>query len=150
MFSRCGLFLAMLAAGAFAQLPDGPGKAETEKICAQCHELERSISLRQDRDGWQATMNKMITLGAKGTDQEFQAVVDYLAKNYQGDALPRINVNKARAIELESGLTLKRSEAAAIVDYRTKHGDFKSIEDLKKVPGIDAAKIEAKKDRLTF
>ncbi|SPF35982.1 conserved hypothetical protein [Candidatus Sulfopaludibacter sp. SbA4] len=77
-------------------------------------------------------------------------MVDYLAKNYQGDALPRINVNKARAIELESGLTLKRSEAAAIVDYRTKHGDFKSIEDLKKVPGIDAAKIEAKKDRLTF
>lgn len=142
--------LALFAAAAWAQLPDGPGKAETEKICTQCHELERSISLRQDRDGWQATMNKMISLGAKGTDQEFQAVVDYLAKNYQGDALPRINVNKARAIELESGLTLKRSEAAAIIDYRTKHGDFKSIEDLKKVPGIDVAKIEAKKDRLTF
>jgi len=150
MLSRCGLALALFASAAWAQLPDGPGKAETEKICTQCHELERSISLRQDRDGWQATMNKMISLGAKGTDQEFQAVVDYLAKNYQGDALPRINVNKARAIELESGLTLKRSEAAAIIDYRTKRGDFKSIEDLKKVPGIDVAKIEAKKDRLTF
>ena len=150
MLSRVSLALALFAAAAGAQLPDGPGKAETEKICAQCHELERSISLRQDRDGWQATMNKMISLGAKGTDQEFQAVVDYLAKNYPGDALPRINVNKARAIELESGLTLRRSEAAAIIDYRTKHGDFKSIEDLKKVPGIDAAKIEAKKDRLTF
>jgi len=150
MRSRCSLALALFAASAWAQLPDGPGKAETEKICAQCHELERSISLRQDRDGWQATMNKMISLGAKGTDQEFHAVVDYLARNYPGEAIPRINVNKARAIELESGLTLKRSEAAAIIDYRTKHGDFKSIEDLKKVPGIDVAKIEAKKDRLTF
>ncbi|SPF35983.1 hypothetical protein SBA4_1780005 [Candidatus Sulfopaludibacter sp. SbA4] len=69
MRSRCSLALALFAASAWAQLPDGPGKAETEKICAQCHELERSISLRQDRDGWQATMNKMITLGAKGTDQ---------------------------------------------------------------------------------
>ena len=142
--------LLFLATAAWAQLPDGPGKAETEKICSQCHELERSVSLRQDRDGWQATLNKMITLGAKGTDQEFQAVVDYLAKNYPGDGIPRINVNKARAIELESGLTLKRSEAAAIVAYREKHGDFKSIEDLKKVPGIDPAKIEAKKDRLSF
>src|SRR5229473_2551554 len=97
MFLRFSLALALFAAGAWAQLPDGPGKTETEKICTQCHELERSISLRQDRDGWQATMNKMITLGAKGTDQEFQAVVDYLARNYAGEAVPRINVNKARA-----------------------------------------------------
>jgi competence protein ComEA len=41
-------------------------------------------------------------------------------------------------------------EAAAIIEYRAKNGPFKSIEDLKKVPGIDAAKIEARKDRLTF
>ena len=52
--------------------------------------------------------------------------------------------------ELESTLSLPRSQAAAIIEYRTKHGDFKSIADLKRVPGIDAAKIEAKKDRLTF
>ena len=153
LLSRCltsGMLITLFAAGAWAQLPDGPGKAETEKLCSQCHELERSVSPRQDRDAWQATMNKMITLGATGTDQEFRAVVDYLAKNYPGEGVARINVNKARAIELESGLTLKRSEADAIIDYRTKHGDFKSIEDLKKVPGVDAAKIEAKKDRLTF
>lgn len=144
------LLLALLAVSARAQLPDGPGKQETEKICSQCHEIERSISLRQDREGWQATLNKMITLGAKGTDQEFQAVVDYLARNYPGEGLPRINVNTATSIELESGLTLRRSEAAAVIQYRTKNGKFKSIEDLKKVPGLDAAKIEAKKDRLAF
>ena len=49
-----------------------------------------------------------------------------------------------------SRLSLKRSEASAILRYRKEHGDFKSIEDLLKVPGIDAAKIEAKKDRLVF
>jgi len=148
---RASLALLLLAsAAAWGQLPDGPGKQETEKICTQCHELERSISLRQDHDGWQATMNKMINLGAKGTDAEFQTVVDYLAKNYPGESIPKINVNKCRAIELESGLSLKRSEAAAIIDYRTKHGDFKSYSDLLKVPGVDTAKIEAKKDRLTF
>ncbi len=145
------MLLVLLAANiAHAQLPDGPGKAETEKICSQCHELERSISLHQDRDAWQATMNKMVGLGAKGTDKEFQLVVDYLAKNYPGEEASKIDVNQAEAIEFESGLSLKRSEAAAIIQYRTKHGNFKSIEDLKKVPGIDAAKVEAKKDRLLF
>ena len=144
------MLLALFAATAHAQLPDGPGKAETEKICSQCHELERSISLHQDRDAWQATMNKMVGLGAKGSEKEFQAVVEYLAKNYPGEEIPKIDVNRAEAIDLESGLTLKRSEAAAVIQYRAKNGSFKSIEDLKKVPGIEAAKIEAKKDRLVF
>lgn len=135
---------------AWAQLADGPGKAETERICKQCHELERSISIRQDRAGWQATMEKMVALGATGTQKEFDAVVEYLAKNFPAAEVPRINVNKARAIDFESGLSLTRSQAAAIIQYRSKNGDFKSIEDLKKVPGVDATKIEAKKDRLVF
>jgi competence protein ComEA len=141
---------AALAPAAFAQIPDGPGKAETEKVCSQCHELERSVSLRQDRVGWQATIDKMVNLGAKASDKELGLVLDYLAAHYPADETPRLNVNKARSIELESTLSLKRSEAAAIIEYRTKNGPFKSIDDLKKVPGIDPAKIDAKKDRLTF
>ncbi|HKA01491.1 MAG TPA: hypothetical protein VKE70_33495 [Candidatus Solibacter sp.] len=64
------------AVTAFAQLPAGPGKAETEKLCIQCHELERSISLRQDREGCQATINKMSTLGMKGEDKEIRAKIE--------------------------------------------------------------------------
>ena len=142
--------LFLLIFPAFAQLHDGPGRAETQKLCSQCHELERSISLRQDRAGWAATLDKMSTLGMKGTEKEMQAVVDYLAANYPADDVPRININKARAIDIESGLSLPRSQAARIIEYRTANGDFKSLDDLKKVPGIDVAKIEAKKDRLTF
>ena len=88
--------------------------------------------------------------GMKATDQELALVLDYLVKNFPADELPRIRVNQAAAIELESGLSLRRSQANAIVQYREKNGPFKSIEDLKKVPGIDAEKIEAKKDRLSF
>src|SRR4051812_36077682 len=140
----------LFGATAFAQLPEATGKAETEKVCSQCHELERSISLRQDKAGWQSTVDKMVNLGAKASDKDIQLVVDYLAAHYAADEVPRLNVNKARSIELESTLSLKRSEAAAIIEYREKHGPLKSIDDLKKVPGIDAAKVEAKKDRLTF
>ena len=144
------LTLALFPYASRAELPDGPGKAETEKLCKQCHELERAVSLHQDREGWQATLKKMVTLGTKGTDKEFEAVFEYLVKNFPAEEVPRINVNTARAIEFESGLSLPRSQAAAIIQYRTKNGKFKSIEDLKKVPGVDASKIEAKKDRLVF
>ena len=95
-------------------------------------------------------MNKMVALGLKGTEKDLQAILDYLIENFPGDELPPLNVNKATAIELESRLSLRRSQAAAIIRYRTKNGAFKSIEDLKKAPGVDAAKIDAKKDRLIF
>jgi competence protein ComEA len=141
---------ALLAGSVWAQLPDGPGSAETQRVCKGCHELERSVSPRQDRDGWQQTLDKMVALGAEVTEKDYSAILDYLVKNYPGEEIPKLNVNKATAIELESRLTLPRSQAAAIIEYRTKNGAFKSIDDLKKVPGVDAAKIEAKKDRITF
>lgn len=141
---------ATLPAGQGRPLPDGPGKAETQKLCSQCHELDKSFSLSQDRAGWQRTMEKMTGFGMKATEQELSAVLEYLVKNFPADELPKINVNKAEAIDLESALSLKRSQAAAIIRYRSEHGPFKSIEDLKKVPGVDVEKIEAKKDRLTF
>ena len=145
------LVLPLLAIGVQAQvLPEGPGKAETERMCKGCHELARSVSLRQDRIGWETTMKKMVAMGIKGSEQEFTLVLDYLVKNYPAEELPPININKATAIELESRLSLLRSQAAAIIKYRNTNGSFKSVEDLKKVPGIDLDKIEAKKDRVVF
>jgi competence protein ComEA len=131
-------------------MPDGPGKEEARKFCAGCHELAKSFSMKQDRAGWQLTMEKMVSYGLKISEKDFGVVLEYVVKNYPADDVPKINVNKAAAIELESGLSLKRSQAAAVIQYREKNGDFKSIEDLKKVPGIDADKIEARKDRLIF
>src|SRR5438132_5898517 len=105
--------LALFADSAWAQLPDGPGKEETQRVCKNCHELERSVSRRQDRDGWQITLDKMETLGAEMTDDEYNAILDYLAKNYPAEEIPKLNANKATAIEFESRLTLTRSQASA-------------------------------------
>ncbi|MEZ5362993.1 MAG: helix-hairpin-helix domain-containing protein [Bryobacterales bacterium] len=131
-------------------LPDGDGKAETEKLCVQCHDIAKSVSLRQDRNGWGVTMTKMIAMGMKGSDEEMQAVLGYLATNFPPEALPPLNINTARAIQIESRFSLKRSEAAALLKYRKEHGPFKTLDDLKKVPGIDFAKIEAKADGIVF
>lgn len=146
------LLAALLAAPALQGqgLPEGPGRAEAEKICKGCHEMARSISKHQDRDGWLQTMNKMTAYGMKSSDQDFTKALDYLAKHYPADDVPPINVNKASAIELEAGLSLRRSQASALLKYRAEHGDFKSLDDLKKVPLMDAAHIDAKKDRIVF
>ncbi len=147
---------AVISAGAVgvghaaAQLSDGPGRSETVKLCSHCHAPEVVMSVRQDRAGWAATLRKMAALGARGTPEEFGAALEYLATHFPADELPRLNVNTATAIDLESGLTLKRSQAAAIVAYRLEHGPFKSFDDLKKVPGLDVVMIEAKRERLVF
>jgi competence protein ComEA len=60
-----------------------------------------------------------------------------------------VNVNKAGELELES-LSLTRAEAEAVVQYRTDKGAFKTLDDLKNVPGLDYKKIEAKKSRIVF
>jgi competence protein ComEA len=131
-------------------LPDAPGKAETVKVCSGCHEVTRATSMHLDRAGWQSEMEKMISLGAKGSPEDFENVLNYLSKNYPAEEVPKVRINSARPIELDAGLTLRRSESAAIVAYRSKHGPFKSIEDLKNVPGIDYAHILAKQERITF
>ena len=41
-------------------------------------------------------------------------------------------------------------DAAAIVAYRDKVKGFKSLDDMKKVPNVDAKKIDANKDHLVF
>lgn len=133
-----------------SELPDGPGRAELEKACKTCHELARSISKRQDRDGWQTTMTKMNGFGMRISDTEHAAIVDYLVKYYPAEDIPPINVNTAPAIELESRLSLRRSHAAAFIAHRSKVGKFKSLADLKGIPGVDFSKFEAKKDRLAF
>jgi competence protein ComEA len=137
--------LALFALAAVT-LPDGPGKDTTAKICGTCHGLEVAVGRRESADGWNAIVLQMIKRGAKGTDDEFGEVVDYLAAHFPKS----IPVNTASAQDLQNALGLTDKEAAAIVSYREEKGKFKSFEDLAKVPGLDAAKLESKKASLVF
>jgi len=133
-----------------AQLPDGPGKDVTVKICGNCHDIDVIVAYHQGKQAWSNMIAQMIEKGAEGTQDEFNAVLDYLVQNFGPSTTAKININKAPASELASQLELTAKEAAAIVQYRTEKGSFKEIADLKKVPDLDFQKIEAKKDRLAF
>jgi competence protein ComEA len=130
------------------QLPDGPGKAELQKVCGLCHQAERSAAVRLTREGWEGVIADMIARGARGTDEEFTAVLDYLSKHFLGEAARPLNINKANNVELESVAGLTRREAAAVLKWREEVGVCKSLDDLKKVPGLDFKKIAERKDYL--
>jgi competence protein ComEA len=127
------------------KLPDGPGKSAFVKVCSDCHSPESAVSMLRTREEWTATLGQMAQMGAQGTDQEFEQILEYLVTNFSP-----IQMNQATAKELESALDIPANIAEAIVSYRQEKGSFKSVDDLKKVPGLDAEKVDARKDRLTF
>lgn len=129
-------------------LPEGPGKAELQKVCGVCHAADRSAAVRLTRDGWQGVIDSMIARGARGTPEEFAAVLDYLATHFLGEAAQPLNINRATAIDLESVGGLTRKEAAAVIRWRDEVKVCNALEDLKKVPGLDYKKIEERKDFL--
>jgi competence protein ComEA len=124
-------------------LPEGPGKAEVLKICRDCHELDTITAENRTNNGWRKMVETMGDRGASGTDEQFEAVIAYLTKNFG-----KTNVNKAPADEIVSTLDFSPKEADLIVKYREKNGPYKTWRDLTKVEGLDAAKVEAKKDHI--
>lgn len=130
------------------QLPDAPGKDVTVRVCSQCHEPQRAASVRLTRDAWEAVLEKMVGLGMRATDDELKQILEYLSENLKGEAPKPINMNSATSVELESVAALLRKEAAAWIAYRNKNGPCKTLDDLKKVPGVPFKKIDERRDRL--
>jgi competence protein ComEA len=128
------------------RLPAGSGKETLKKVCTGCHSPENVVGLAKTRSDWEALVGQMATVGAQGTDDEFNQIVDYLAAYFP----KTVNVNKGSAKNLEAGLQISPKEAEAIVRYREQNGTFKSIDDLQKVPEIDMKKIIARKDVLEY
>jgi competence protein ComEA len=150
LFSPACVAFALFTGTAKADLPEGYGKAATVRVCGSCHSPERATSLHQGRQAWEETVTKMAKLGAQGTEDDFDAILSYLSKNFGLEVPGPLNINKATSVDLETTLLLRRSQARAVIQYRSQNGDFKSIDDLRNVPGLDFAKIEAKKARIVF
>jgi comEA protein len=64
-------------------------------------------------------------------------------------AKPRVNINTASASELESLPRIGPKVAQRIVDFRTKNGNFKKVEEIMKVQGIGEKVFDQIKDLIT-
>lgn len=73
-------------------------------------------------------------------DSVFKKIVPYL--KVSGDNIHKINLNTATNDELKAHPYIRWQLAKVITEYRKQHGDFKSLEDLKKIMIIDEATYE--------
>lgn len=64
-------------------------------------------------------------------------------------AAAAVNLNTASETELQAVKGIGPAKAKAIVDYRTKNGSFKKVEDLQNVSGFGAKSVEKLKPELT-
>ncbi len=145
------ILTAVFVAPIWAQddLPEAAGKGTTVRVCTQCHGAEMFSGAHKTADDWDRTITTMTEKGLAISDADYATVLDYLSKSL-GPMPPKVNVNKASSADLARVLGVTAKQADAIIAYRTKNGDFKDLDGVKKVEGVDAAAIDAKKDRIVF
>jgi competence protein ComEA len=128
-----------------SSLPDGQGKEVVEKLCSTCHGLEYLAPSRRTVRNWLETIDLMKSFGAEATDEQWKTITDYIV-----DSLAYLHANKGSADEFAMLFRIDDKAAQAVVEYREKQGGFKAVDDLKKAPGLDGARIDVLKDRFIF
>jgi cytochrome c5 len=58
------------------------GRELVEDICSLCHEVDRIKEQHLSKEEWAGVIKGMIFEGAPVTDEEFNMIVEYLAKNF--------------------------------------------------------------------
>jgi hypothetical protein len=77
------MLFAMLAQDKTADpLPEGDGKKLVVKLCTDCHGVEQIVAKKRTKEEWDAVISDMVQKGATGKDDEFDAIVAYLVKNF--------------------------------------------------------------------
>ena len=93
----------------------------------------------------------MLRRGMQGDDEEIREITNYLATKLSRETpSPRVNVNQTNARDLATGLGITETKARLIVRHREANGNFKTIDDLLKVPGISMGAIESKRAQIDF
>jgi competence protein ComEA len=133
------------SAGAPMTLPAGPGADVFQRVCVLCHPPDRIVSVRKTKTEWEEVLDKMITRGAQVNDDNYGTIEEYLLRNYG-----KVNVNKAVKDDLVLIGGVTPAEADSIIKFRGDNGPLADFAALTKVPGLDAKKLEEKREAFTF
>ena len=149
-FLIMGAGLLSIAADA-EDLPEGKGKELILHACIGCHQADELTVYRFTKDEYQSIVYRMGERGAKATRAELDVIAAYMFEHFpKVEDATKINVNKATAQQIATGLGLTNEEAEAVVKYRERHGDYRAWGDLLIIYGVDGKKIAAAKDKISF
>jgi competence protein ComEA len=127
------------------ELPPGEGRDLVISLCGDCHGPEKVTDVRRSRAEWQDMVQDMASRAGVATPDDITAIVQYVVVHFG-----KVNVNRGAEADLAEIANLTASEASAIVEFRKQQGDYRTLEDLRNVPGLDFARIQERKDRLGF
>jgi hypothetical protein len=114
---------------------------EFTKLCVRCHPSDKIVEGRRYPAQWDQVIEQMVARGATGTDQEFDAVFDYLVAEFG-----RVEINKAPADEIAQVLHLEQGVADTIVNQRP----FADFDALTALPGVPAEELRKRRDAIVF
>jgi hypothetical protein len=82
LFGVVSISVAMLgaASGQRADLPAGPNREFVSRACQACHDLSMVVAATGlSREGWDATIEEMISYGMRVTAEDRVKMLDYLS-----------------------------------------------------------------------
>lgn len=135
--------LCVAGLGAQGPKPATPDEMTFRALCGTCHSTTLVEGLRTEEE-WREEVDQMIKIGARGTEAQFQSVMRVLART-----LTKVNVNTAAAAQIAPVLDVSAATAEELVKRRAA-GRFKTLAELKAIPGVDPETLEARKERILF
>ena len=78
-------FLWLAGVGQAQSLPEEKGQADFQRICSRCHSVTLATKQRMTQPEWKGVVDEMVSRGARGTPDELNNIVTYLAANYGKD-----------------------------------------------------------------
>ena len=134
---------AAVVAARAAEVPD-PNMEAVQAVCGRCHKASLFLNKPRSWDRWNDVFQDMTKRGANGTDEQLARVTTYFLEN-----LTFVNVNTSPADELAGVLGVGDDVAEAIIALRQRQ-PFRTLTQLRAVPGVDPAKLEHRQGRILF
>jgi Helix-hairpin-helix motif len=115
-----------------------------EAVCTRCHGVGLFMNKPRTWNRWNEVFTRMTARGAHPTEQQVDHIVRYFLAN-----LTYVNINTSPADELSLAIGVSDAVANQIVARREKR-KFRSLSELRSMPGVNAAVIEQRKSRIQF